>query len=327
MHSLLSHPHPPTPPIDVSSHSRSGSTQNSQLPILPVVAPNGSAVALPHERRSSVSFSIAPVLINQLKGGSIFLKHGSRGSPHYRYVWLSSDSKFLHWGDLKTRRVHGSIQCDSMISVVRGHASQLFMQRAPKNCNPNFCFSIQSTARTLDLECSNEQERELWAKAFDYLIMAVKGKLPHPIGALTPDNEKMENGGQPSLVEALEILSSNYEANLAATTMTTLPATLSEIQEDAPTPNHGRSRSSTLSGKGLNLPNQQINNLYGWLDEAQVRIERLEKENELYKDDNRKLMISYAKKMIKLQETIDNLTHENHELKEKLGKSSSNSMK
>jgi hypothetical protein len=305
----LNHAHPPTPPVQESRDSRvhSSSQPPQQLPVLPVTYPLGAAPS--HERRNSLSLSIAPLLINQLKTGSIFLKHGSRGSPHYRYVWLSSDLKFIHWGDLKSHRIHGSLACDSLMTLLRGHSSQLFLQRAPKNSNPQYCFSLQSTARTLDLECSNEQERDLWAKAFDYLIMVVKGKLPLPNPL---EGDKQENGAvaQPSLVQALEILSSNYEANLnngtahVGTAIGQLPATLTEIQEEVP------SQSSAARSRPR-LPSHQINNLYGWLDEAQAKIEKLEKENELYKEDNRKLMIIYAKKMIKLQETIDQLRHEN----------------
>lgn len=102
------------------------------------------------------------MLINKLIEGSIFLKHGSHGSPHYRYIWCSSDLSIVNWSDLYKKKIHGSIYTNTITNVQQGHTTKIMMERAPKTSDPNKCFSLLSSQRTLDLECISNVDRDIW---------------------------------------------------------------------------------------------------------------------------------------------------------------------
>ena len=142
------------------------------------------------------------IFLNRLRTGGIFLKHGSRGNPHFRFVCCTADLTRVEWMDLKGKKkmtaptsaaaaaaaggggggggggAHApapsvsSVLSDSILAVSLGHSTRLLRDRAAtsKDSLPDRCFSLCTTTRTLDLECLSEQERDLWHLTFSFLV-------------------------------------------------------------------------------------------------------------------------------------------------------------
>ena len=169
------------------------------------LAPHPS-FSLHHRQHHLHRFLSSPLgtalLLNKLRSGSIFLKHGQRGSPHYRFLWVSEDLAYLHYSELKTKnKVRDSVEVRTLSRVDEGHCSPTFARS--RSSDPLKCLSVVGEGRTLDLECLSEEEREMWVIAFSFLIEFTRR------GGSSASGQQMDLSSIPSslsLVSALELL-------------------------------------------------------------------------------------------------------------------------
>lgn len=166
-----------TQPQHASSSSSGATVPNSLLP-------SSSAAGAPLSHRNLTRFLHTElggsVMLNRLRSGGIFLKHGSRGAPHFRFVCCSADLSRVTWTDLKAKKMATAnappassfVLSDSVLAVTPGHATRVLRERAAhlKDSDPARCLSLTTTMRTLDLECVSEQERDLWLLTFAFLV-------------------------------------------------------------------------------------------------------------------------------------------------------------
>jgi hypothetical protein len=123
------------------------------------------------------------MMLSRLRSGGLFLKHGARGSPHYRLVRCTDDLSAVTWSEIsiskdkakdkdtvRDKALRGRIWTADILSVDSGHSSRIFRDRAPKSSVPAHCFSLRAKERTLDLECCSEMEAEEWKLAFKFLL-------------------------------------------------------------------------------------------------------------------------------------------------------------
>ena len=111
------------------------------------------------------------MMLTRLHNGAILLKYGARGSPHYRLVRCDPDFRQVQWSEIKgSHKMRGSVTTDSIRSVERGHCTKIFRERALKSSVANHCFSLVTTARTLDLECCSSNECDMMVLAFSFLV-------------------------------------------------------------------------------------------------------------------------------------------------------------
>ena len=358
---LPSHP-PPHHPIP-SSHS--SSIPHPHIPL----APHPSFTL--HNRHTHLSkFLSSPLgtslLLNKLRAGSIFLKHGQRGSPHYRYLWLSERLDVLQYSELKRRdKVTGSVDVASLVRVDEGHASATFARS--RGSDAGKCFSIVGEGRTLDLECLSEEEREMWVIAFSFLIeftrrggMAGAGhsvdvssippslslvsalellceqnqtlaqaKLPpaheNQQGGRVEEERKEMYGGTPerrsgevvvgdgsAVVYTIQQGSPPLPLHVSPTSSIRVSQinrfeVIDIIDESLPAPpSHHVATSLPLSSPSLSLPSGAFED---------PRLMRLARDLEQYKEDNKRLLLSHAKKMMRLQQEIDQLAEMNRKLR------------
>ena len=125
-----------------------------------------------------------------VKGG-VFLKHGRRGYPKPRVVWVTPDFKYVCWRPVG----HGSKFNDTfqknklrrmeiaMISnVITGASSDVFSRSSTCLDFASFTLMTKSRERTLDLEVQHadvstdhgaqiiKEERNAWVEAFEDLL-------------------------------------------------------------------------------------------------------------------------------------------------------------
>ncbi|KAL0221349.1 hypothetical protein RCL1_001203 [Eukaryota sp. TZLM3-RCL] len=112
-------------------------------------------------------------LRSKLIEGAVFLKHGKKGKPHYRFVWVSSDFSKILWRDPSKTKVRDEMDVSQVTDVLIGQLTDVFKRRSGHAGRENLSFSIISGERTLDLEASSEEERDLWVDAFKYLVALI----------------------------------------------------------------------------------------------------------------------------------------------------------
>ena len=260
-------------------------------------------------------------ILNKLINGTILLKYGTHGSPHYRYIWCSNDLKSVHWGDLQKKKIHGTVLCTQLDSILLGHTSKLFMERQPKNSDPSNCFSLYTSQRTLDLECLSYNERELWVLCFTYLIDYTRAIQTNKQSTVTNNVNKIINNV--SLINTLELLlnDTNTTINAIDFNPNTITNTINNDSLNLNESLHTTTQStSSLKSAAPMVSSPRTEPLVMSLDEARKKASRLEIDIERSKEDNRKLLVNSARKMIKLQEQLDVLIYENDVLKQKLAK-------
>lgn len=62
--------------------------------------------------------------------GGLFRKHGRRGAPHQRFVWVSSNLDYVHWRPLNKRHhsTKMSMPVADISGVVSGHKTPVFQR-------------------------------------------------------------------------------------------------------------------------------------------------------------------------------------------------------
>ena len=319
------------------------------------------------------------LLLNKLRSGAIFLKHGQRGLPHYRYVWVREEEggrDRVCWAELRRRdKVRGWMEVRSLLRVEEGHSAGGVFSRS-RGSDPRRCFSVVGEDRSLELECISEEEREMWAIAFAFLIEHSKR------AASTSGSVGVDLAGIPpalSLVSALELLceqnQSLAQSKLSATATSTptcqsdeerhsstattaasscystpdrprstegdvqhISYTVFASQQQPPLPYPHVSPSSQVRVSHVNrfevidivddgLPMPPPHHIAAALPLStsallppaasdDPRVVRLHADLELYKADNRRLLLSHAHKMMALQREIDELLHVNTKLRQ-----------
>lgn len=272
------------------------------------------------------------MLVNQLIGGAIFLKHGAHGSPHYRVVWCSDDLSALHWSDVNKKKIHGTMMSSQLLRVESGHATKLMQERAPKNCDPFKCLSLVSSSRTLDLECVSNLDRDLWLLAFHFLI-DFAAAVAHKNKVIPPSSSSSSIAAAP-LPSSSSSSSSSFHASVFGVPSIKNIALVSSVdllceqlhQQQAA--NLSRMGSPTTSPKGtLTTTNtktasnttqsveHQFAQLHTQIEDTKKRIEQHEQRIERFREDNRRLLIGSMRKCVRMQERLDDLHVENDQFR------------
>jgi hypothetical protein len=104
--------------------------------------------------------------------GTNFIKHNSSfGKAKSRLFKLDLAQNQLIWDD------SSCLALSEISSVEAGKNSKVFEKISFRTAHPSACFSLLFSGRTLDLQCSNEAQRNYWVENLrELLLRARKGK-------------------------------------------------------------------------------------------------------------------------------------------------------
>jgi hypothetical protein len=105
--------------------------------------------------------------------GTTFLKHGRRGFPHARLLWLdvTRAELGLRYGPVARGVANEDTEFFSLgvvLGVSRGRATPVLARVPP--AREGSLFSLHTTTRTIDLEAPNHDAAELWAGVLTRLL-------------------------------------------------------------------------------------------------------------------------------------------------------------
>jgi len=110
---------------------------------------------------------------NMLLAGALLMKHSNTANPRPRHVYITSDFKFLVWKDPK-KPLHpdNKMKVFKIRTVEVGRCTpQLQRKQWGKfNAKEECAFAVLGRDRTVDLEASNETERDKWVDALMMLV-------------------------------------------------------------------------------------------------------------------------------------------------------------
>eukprot|EP00698_Gefionella_okellyi_P000734 TRINITY_DN10667_c0_g1_i1.p1 TRINITY_DN10667_c0_g1~~TRINITY_DN10667_c0_g1_i1.p1 ORF type:complete len:415 (-),score=90.24 TRINITY_DN10667_c0_g1_i1:108-1352(-) len=139
-----------------------------------------------HVKRPSFLFTpttpdICPPLditehVSTLVNGAVMRKHGRKGRPHSRFMYLSHDLMHLSWSRTRRLPLEGQpadrrIRIADVRDVLDGQQTEVF-RRTGRRSMSDRCFSIVTTQRTVDLEAPDAQTRELWSSTMRAILRA-----------------------------------------------------------------------------------------------------------------------------------------------------------
>jgi len=139
-----------------------------------------------------------------MKRGCSFLKCGSRGSPHFRELKLSSDMATISWHSPKKTSNQSTINVADIKEIRIGQNTLVFK----KNKKPQYeevSFSIIYGNKTLDLVAKNPRERDIWVHGLK--VLTLEPHLLIEVDSATLDEEErvaVKFKGKKTIVEMRE---------------------------------------------------------------------------------------------------------------------------
>ena len=111
--------------------------------------------------------------VSKLQGGGMMvLKHGRRGKPHKRRLWLTQDCQRLNVSDSSGMSNKGLPLSEVMSGrIVQGFRTAVFERSGTYAASEDHCMSIIATSRSLDIECETQEERDMLVKGLNKLVL------------------------------------------------------------------------------------------------------------------------------------------------------------
>jgi hypothetical protein len=102
-------------------------------------------------------------------GSNSLLKHGRSGKPKQRTMWIEKNQR-LHW----TKR--SCIVLKDVITISKGCTTDVFQRSITQGfaIHEECCFSIITTAGTVDLQADNAADRDYWVFGLNLVVQQVK---------------------------------------------------------------------------------------------------------------------------------------------------------
>ena len=120
------------------------------------------------------------VRMELLKTGCVFEKHGRKGQPHQRMVWLADDEQRLCWSKTETSKKitkDAFLYLEAISAIKRGRTTKVFQRKSGgqfRNAPDSQCFSLitsHGAGRTLDLVAPDTQTALGWIGGLSYLTL------------------------------------------------------------------------------------------------------------------------------------------------------------
>ena len=101
-------------------------------------------------------------------------KHGRKGKPHKRRLWLTSDAKRLNVSDSGGMSSKG-LPLSEVIAgrIVEGFQTAVFQRSGCHAASEDCCMSIIAKSRSLDIECETEAERNQLVLGLRSLVLHI----------------------------------------------------------------------------------------------------------------------------------------------------------
>jgi intracellular sulfur oxidation DsrE/DsrF family protein len=111
---------------------------------------------------------------NLLVDGALLTKHSNTAPPRARHVYLTPDLKELCWKDPKRQIKEDQKMKVYLIRAVEAGRCTPQLRRKKRfggfNAKEECAFAVHGRERTIDLEASTEEEREMWMSSINTLI-------------------------------------------------------------------------------------------------------------------------------------------------------------
>eukprot|EP01006_Ploeotia_vitrea_P037219 TRINITY_DN66105_c0_g1_i2.p1 TRINITY_DN66105_c0_g1~~TRINITY_DN66105_c0_g1_i2.p1 ORF type:complete len:408 (+),score=247.75 TRINITY_DN66105_c0_g1_i2:181-1224(+) len=123
--------------------------------------------------------------------GGVFLKYGRSGKPHYRNFCLTPSGNF-HWDSTpmnaaKPMPSKNFVRLVDVREVVTGKRTAVLLRAVARNAPEDLCFSIVTKKRSVDMQATTKEQRDLWVLAIRAAVLDVQipdlDEKPQPKGA------------------------------------------------------------------------------------------------------------------------------------------------
>jgi len=104
------------------------------------------------------------------RSGSVLYKYIAKGDKHKRLFYLSEDGTELQWKKHKISRGASWIDLASVRQMIIGPRTERFRSFDWINGKPWLCFSLVTDSRTVDIECRNVEEFDIWFQGLNALV-------------------------------------------------------------------------------------------------------------------------------------------------------------
>eukprot|EP00727_Mastigamoeba_balamuthi_P000856 m51a1_g10768 putative protein kinase like protein (954) ;mRNA; f:34577-38607 len=178
-----SHPYPDLPALAVAQYVTGGSRPSLPEGIMPKMAllirscwhqkpkyrPDFTEIADCHSRLRAAGVGMDKV--GEMQGGSVMLKCGRKGRPHFALFQLSDDLRYIMWTSRKKDPAETKLKLSRVRELTIGQQTTVF-QRAGLSGYETLSFSLVHLEGTLDIVATNNQEYHTWVTGLRALVPA-----------------------------------------------------------------------------------------------------------------------------------------------------------
>eukprot|EP01080_Neovahlkampfia_damariscottae_P007364 gene7364-11686_t len=111
--------------------------------------------------------------VKKLKSGIIITKHGRKGSPHPRYMYMSKTGDKIMWRNTTNKeKDKGELPLIDLYEFSDGCNTQVFkrVNKKKKDEIQSKCFSVIGKERSLDLEFPSVEKKQEWETVFKCFV-------------------------------------------------------------------------------------------------------------------------------------------------------------
>eukprot|EP00475_Leptophrys_vorax_P045618 TRINITY_DN953_c0_g2_i1.p1 TRINITY_DN953_c0_g2~~TRINITY_DN953_c0_g2_i1.p1 ORF type:complete len:312 (+),score=66.98 TRINITY_DN953_c0_g2_i1:68-1003(+) len=159
-----------------SSASSTNSKPDTGVVVKPIlkskIAPEQVAKLLQKEKKRTDAIEKV-----QQRSGSIMYKFNASGDRHKRYFYVSDDGTELQWKKHRIGSKVSSIELASVRQLIIGPRTERFSKYDWISGRPWLCMSLVTDSRTVDIECKDVEEFDIWFQGLAALVPTSKDTL------------------------------------------------------------------------------------------------------------------------------------------------------
>jgi hypothetical protein len=141
---------------------------------VPILLPEYEQVSVFHAEEQEKVIELSPQIQNLLKGGAIFKKHSRTAKPRNRQIGVTADLAYFVWRDpAKAVKPENRMKIVRIKDIIPGRCTPQLQRKTllgsyladEKKCFAIFGLDSDRNERTVDLEATSEEERNMWVRA------------------------------------------------------------------------------------------------------------------------------------------------------------------
>lgn len=272
------------------------------LQVIAGLSPDTSSATSDYFRKCGVRPpGISATTITELQAGSVLLKCGRSGKPHFSLFQLSDDSTHIQWTSKTKDPSESKMAINSIREMCLGQMTPVFA-RSGMDVYSHLSFSLITPERSVDIICTTADEFKTWTAGLRTLLpigarfrSGSKERPESPTSASTTSSLSLEHRSSASSLKVSDVNECAKSPPISNSTTTSSSSSSSSARKDNDTPLPTSQRRRSLSvGSGQQMFMYSVESQRGnksW-SSKKIKATRSEKNVNVYSANMKKVQLT-----------------------------------